>query len=463
MQLNLQAVGTIIQQYFQQQLIEKRARLTKFVQRYSRLNGQTFLQASVFGFIEDPQANLDDLAQACGDLGIAISPQGFDQRINEQAVEFLKEMLREAMATFKNKIAVPLPLLHQFTAINLVDSTVLSLPDNMVNEYPGCGGDGPAASLKIQLNFEFLYGNLEQLVVQPGKEPDQKYRAYLDWIQPGSLNINDLGYFALDSLKQIDQVQQAYYISRFSFGTGLQSADGVPLDLQQLLANSPRRPFELTVRLGARPQHQFPARLICLPLKQEVADQRRQKARDKARRRGKPISKAYLAFLGWAIFITNVPAAMLSWEQVALLYRVRWQIELVFKLWKSYGGLKHIQPLRRERVLFELHAKMIGLILTQFLIAPLRRLVAPATHQEISPFKVRQIFSRCARDLNRTLHCLPDFLSTLADLVADIERFGFKQKRRHRPTICQVLALVSAVFVFDCSIQLEPDLPPLLA
>jgi hypothetical protein len=462
MQLNLQDVGTIIQSFFHKQMIEKRARLTKFVQRHSRLNGQTFLQASVFGFIEDPQANLDDLAQACGDLGIEISAQGFDQRINEQALEFLKEMLSEAISMFKNKIALPLPILHQFTAINLVDSTVLSLPDNMVNDYPGCGGDGPDASLKIQLNFEFLYGNLEQIVAQPGKEPDQKYRAYLDWIQPGSLNINDLGYFVLDSFKQIDQIQQAYYLSRFSFGTGLQTAEGASLDLQQLLANAPRRPFELAVRLGTRQQHQFPARLICLPLKQEVADQRRQKARDKARRRGKPISKAYLEFLGWAIFITNVPPAMLSWEQVTLLYRVRWQIELVFKLWKSYGGLKHIQPLRQERVLFELYAKMIGLVLTQFLVAPLQRMVDPASNQEISPFKVRQIFSRCARDLNRTLHALPDFLAVLADLVADIERFGFKQKRRNRSTICQVLALVSAVFVFDCSFQLEPDLPPLL-
>lgn len=93
---------------------------------------------------------------------------------------------------------------------------------------------------------------------------------------------------------------------------------------------------------------------------------------------------------------------------------------------------------------------MIGLVLIQFLIAPLHRRVDPASNQEISPFKVCQIFCRCARDLNRTLHSLPDFLAVLADLVADIERFGFKQKRQNRPTICQLLALVSAVFVFDC-------------
>ena len=463
MSLNIQAVGSLIQQFFHKPTIEKIARLTKFVQRYSPLNGQIFLQASVFGFIEDPQANLDDLAQACGDLGVEISVQGFDQRVNGQAVQFLKSMLSEALTTFKNKIALPLSVLHQFTAVNLVDSTVLSLPANMAVEYPGCGGHGPEASLKIQLNFEFLYGNLEQIETQPGKEPDQKYRADLAWIQPGSLNISDLGYFVLDRLKQIDQDRQAYYLCRFLFGTGLLTESGERLDLRHHLAQASRQPFELKLRLGCQPHHQLPCRLICVPVPQEIADRRRQKAKDKARRRGKPISKAYLEFLGWAIFVTNVPATMLSIQQVVLLYRVRWQIELLFKLWKSYGGLKHIQPLRRERVLFELYAKMIGLVLTQFLIAPLRRLVDPASGQELSPFKTRQIFSRYARDLNRTLACLPDFISTLAALIADIKRFAFKQKRPQRPTICQLLAFVSAVFVFDCSIQLEPDFPPLLA
>jgi len=463
MSLNIQEIGTLIQQFFQEAKIEKIARLTKFVQRYSPLTGQKFLQASVFGFIEDPQANLDDLAQACGDVGVKISVQGFDQRINEQAVQFLKRMVSEALTTFKNKIALPITVLQQFTAVNMVDSTVLSLPDNMAVEYPGCGGHGPDASLKIQLNFEFLYGNLAQIEVQPGRHPDQNYRADLAWIQPGSLNIADLGYFVLDRLKQIDQERQAYYLCRFLFGTGLLTESGERLDLSQQLAQAARQPFERQVRLGYQSRHQLSCRLICVPVPQEVADRRRQKAKDKARRRGKPISKAYLEFLGWAIFVTNVPQSMLSIEQVVLLYRVRWQIELLFKLWKSYGGLKHILPLRRERVLFELYAKMIGLILTQFLIAPLRRLVDPASGQELSPFKIRQIFKRYARDLNRTLAYLPDFTSTLAAMIADIQRFAFKQKRPHRPTICQLLTFASAVFVFDCPSLLEPDFPPLLA
>jgi hypothetical protein len=82
----------------------------------------------------------------------------------------------------------------------------------MVAEYPGCGGNGPQASLKIQLNFEFLYGTLgvEQIVLRPGNEPDQKFDDQLDWVQPGSLNLRDLGYFSLDNLSTIAATWQAY-------------------------------------------------------------------------------------------------------------------------------------------------------------------------------------------------------------------------------------------------------------
>jgi len=46
---------------------------------------------------------------------------------------------------------------------------------------------------------------------------------------------------------------------------------------------------------------------------------------------------------------------------------VRWQIELIFKLWKSYCGLREFAHLRRDRILTELYARMIGLVLTHFL------------------------------------------------------------------------------------------------
>jgi len=423
------------------------------------LSGFIFLQASVFGFIDDPEANLDDLAGYCADLGVDLSAQGFDQRINAEAVEFLKEMLGQAMTHFKNTLPLPLPILQQFSAVNLVDSTSLSLPDTMVTEYPGCGGDGPQASLKVQLNFEFLYGNLDQIVLRPGNEPDQAFDDHLDWVQPGSLNLRDLGYFSLDNLRTIAKTRQAYYLSRFLFSTALFTSEGQPLNLAQMLKQQPRQPFDMDVLLGAN--HKLPTRLIAIPLSQEVADRRRQRAKENAQRKGRTPSADYLALLDWLIFVTNVPQTMLSIEQVALLYRVRWQIELVFKLWKSYSGLQRSQTLRRERVLYELYAKMIGLILTQFLLAPWRMPDGPAANHEASMFKIRNILQNFAKELMRSLPVWTDLLAVLTRLNRRIERLGFKQKRTKQPNICHALA--SSLLALDIEFDQALELPALLA
>jgi Transposase DDE domain len=455
----LETMAATLQKFFNKK-VETTARATGFVQRVSRLSGFIFLQASVFGFMDDPQANLDDLAGYCADLGVEISAQGIDQRINATTVEFFKALLSQALEHFKQTLPLPLPMLQQFSAINLVDSTQLSLPDTMVAEYPGCGGNGPSASLKVQLNFEFLSGNLERLVLRPGNEPDQAFAEHLEWVQPGSLNLRDLGYFSLDSLQTIAETKQAYYLSRFLVGTGLLTRSGQPLHLAHLLKHQPRQPFERDVLLGV--DHRLPTRLIAIPLPQEVAERRRQRAKENARRKGRTPSADYLAMLDWLLFVTNVPEPMLSIEQVALLYRVRWQIELVFKLWKSYAGLQRTQACRRERVLFELYAKMIGLVLTQFFLAPWRMPTGTTTNLEVSMFKVRDLLQDFAKDLMRALSVGSELLAVLTRLKRRIERLGFKQKRTKQPNICRALALASSFFVLALEFEQELQLPPLL-
>jgi len=179
---------------------------------------------------------------------------------------------------------------------------------------------------------------------------------------------------------------------------------------------------------------------------QEVADRRRQKAIENGKRKGRTPSQEYLALLDWTIFVTNVPPEMLSVKQVVLLYRVRWQIELVFKLWKSYCGLGRIAGVRRERVLTELYAKMIGIVLTHFLVAPLRMPEGAGANREISPVQVRQILRRFARQLNQVLACLDDLVNVLEETILHIRHFGFKQKRRKNPNVCHALDLVASLF-----------------
>jgi len=442
MKFDRESAGKKIKEFFGD-TVNQIARRTKFVQRESALDGLKFLQAMVFGFIENPRASLNHLAQVCLDLGVKITSQGVDERINQYSVVFLKEMFGYAMETFKNNIPLPLEVLRQFTAVYLLDSSVKALPENMVEEYPGCGGDGPQASLKIQLVFEFLYGNMKQVALRAGREPDQAYRDYLKIIEAGSLTIVDLGYFAVDAFGEIAG-KDAYFLSRYLFGTKLFTPDGEVINLLDTLQSITTNSVDMSVLLGAK-QH-LPCRLVAVRCPQEIADQRRQKAIENAKRKGRTPSKKYLALLDWTIFITNVPSDMLSVKQVLLLYRVRWQIELVFKLWKSYCGLGRIAGMRRERVLTELYAKMIGIVLTHFIIAPLRMPEGAGFNREISPVQVRHILCRFARQLNLALARLDTLVNVLEKTVLHIKCFGFKQKRKKNPNICHALDLVASLF-----------------
>jgi len=68
-----------------------------------------------------------------------------------------------------------------------------------------------------------------------------------------------------------------------------------------------------------------------------VADERRRKLREALQRQGYTVSKARLALAGWTLLVTNAPATLISVAEALVLYRARWQIELLFKLWKQHG------------------------------------------------------------------------------------------------------------------------------
>ena len=107
-----------------------------------------------------------------------------------------------------------------------------------------------------------------------------------------------------------------------------------------------------------------------LPL--AVIQTRRRKAIANARQRGQTLSERHLALLSYALFITNIPADWLAPDQLIQLYRLRWHIELIVKLWKSQAHLDHIPAYRPERILCQFFARLLGLVIFHALIAPWR-------------------------------------------------------------------------------------------
>jgi hypothetical protein len=419
-----------------------------FTQRQSKLDGITFLQTLVLGFLQHPQGSLNQLSQVSRDLGVEISPQGIDERLNQAAIRFLKERLVAALVALRAKHAPLAGVLEGFSEVYFQDSTIQSLSESLQTLFPGSGGDASPAAIKIQLLFAFWSGNIEHLEWEAGRSPDTGYLAHLAHLLPGSLLLQDLGFFNL-SLFQAVVDSSAFFLSRWRPDVQVYLADQPeqPVDLQTFLPNQKVPLAAYSVFLGQTAH--LACRLVCVRLPPAVAAQRRRRLRVDAIRRGRLISKRRLRLCDWNVFVTNVPEDKLSLQQLLACYSLRWQVELIFKLWKSQAGLKRVAEFRPERALGELYAKLIVIAITHFLIAPLRFLLIEQ-QVEISPPKAWQILQDRAKDLTRAIgRDLQSTQAELEELIHRILRFARKNKRKKHLSSYNRLRLANELHIFQ--------------
>ncbi|MBI3910828.1 MAG: IS4 family transposase [Armatimonadetes bacterium] len=337
------------------------ARETQFVKRERKLTGAIFAQALVFGWMADPEATVVDLSQAAAAVGVEISPQGLDQRFTEEAAEFLRQVLEAGVREVIRAEPVPIPILQRFNGVYVQDSSVVTLPEGLVAEWEGCTG----AALKIQVRWDLLEGALVHLELRPGKESDRAAPVQEEPLPKGALRLADLGYFDLDQLKAIDD-QEAYYLSRAWIQCVVYDEQGQRWELGELLRRQQTASVDLPVELGAK--HRLPCRLLAVRVPPEVAAERRRKIRAEAQRRGRTPSQRQLELADWTILFTNVPGEKLSLEEAVVVARVRWQIELLFKLWKSHARIDEWRTENPWRILCELYAKLLGMLLFHWVL-----------------------------------------------------------------------------------------------
>ena len=310
------------------------ARTTRFVQRTSPLSGATFSQTLVFGFLGNPQATLEDLTQTAAALGVEISPQALDQRFTASAAACLEQVLLTAIARVITAEPVTIPLLQRFTAVYVQDSSTIVLPDVFAAQWHGCGGStasSTSAALKLQARLEMCTGRLD-VQLQEGRASDRA--AVLPGLLPaGALRLADLGYWSLGAFAALTQ-HAVFWLSRLQMQTAIYDATGPP-GTPGILETQPTDTIELAVTLGER--QRLASRLLAVRVPQDVADARRRRLRKAARDKGRQVSASRLALAAWTIFVTNVPTERLTLREALVLWRMRWQIELLFKLWKSQG------------------------------------------------------------------------------------------------------------------------------
>ena len=409
---------------------------SRFVQRRSKMDGVQFVQTMVLGCMQKAHMSLSELAQTSIRLGVEISGPGLDQRIDTEAVQMLKQVLRESLERLGGAERLDIQILRRFSKVYLTDSTQMELPAGLAEAFPGSGGDASPAAIKLQVMYEYLSSTFEAIEVGPANQPDQGCRIHLQHSQHGALHLFDLGYFSQRVLAELDRAD-AFFITRMDFHTALFSQDppSLRLELLPFLRNLSGDQLEVPIQLGCKAH--LPVRVLFQRMPAQIVAERRRKAIERTKKKGRTPTEEYLELLEWNSFVTNVPQDWLSFDQVLRLYTLRWQIELVFKLWKSQAGLDALGPWRKERLLVQLYARLIGLSLFFALSAPFRWLV----DRELSLPKAFSSFQAFLPDLIRAIaRGWTSFPAVLDRLISHWKRFDLKTQRRKAPSTFRLLS-----------------------
>ena len=347
---------------------EEAAQSTGCIQRPTgKFTGASLCQTLVFGVLEQPLPHLRSWCQAAAGLGLAVTPQAIDQRLNARTAAMLEQVLARAIQQVVTAEGEALPVLQRFQGVYLQDCTQIAVPPALAGSWPGCGNQsGPTASVKLGVRLEVTHGSLQGPTLVPGRIHDREAVTALPPLPPASLRIADLGFFSLVELAA-HGASGAYYLTRIQAGTTVFTSDGRKQTLLSLLRKQTETVVDLEVELGV--SQRLPCRLLAIRVPAAVVAHRRQRLQDEGERRGQPVPPERLALAAWTILATNVPRELLTVPEALVLARLRWQIELLFKGWKS--GSRQIATWRTEQVdklRCEFFAKLLAAVVEHWLL-----------------------------------------------------------------------------------------------
>jgi len=315
--------------------------------------------------LEDPAVSFGGLCDIFGDLNpqAQMTPQALHQRMNPYAVRSWQAVFQLALRQQLAPICERLPVgaLTPLGRVRLEDRTPCRLHAKLAEALKGSGGSASSSAVKIDLIYAVRHHALLAVPLSDGTAADQgRALAIVPHLQANDLVVRDLGYCSLESLRQID-AHGAWYLSRFSKGvegsleSPAQAGAGVLVDdLQQ--HDPDDAVSDLPVYIG---HERLPCRLLAYRLPDDVVEQRRRKAAEEARKKGRMLTQEYRNGLAFGFSITNVSQQVWSAKVVGTVYRLRWQVAFTCKNWKSLLNIHVLKGTRPERIKCILSGRLI--------------------------------------------------------------------------------------------------------
>lgn len=372
---------------FEGNILNQLARKCRFLQRERKVEPYKLMLSMISALGSGKVESLADLHRSYNFLsggGVAYKPFH-----NQLAKPAFADYMRHAAEYLIGKLvqqSLNAPLkgaFSEFRRIVLQDGSSFAVKDTLAGVYPGRFHAISPAAVELHVSYDVLNEQLEAVTLTEDTAGERPYLPSPEHLA-NTLLLADAGYFSRDYIASLSQARARFIIKADGkinpviAGCHTQSKQRknlVGMKLKSALAYlSKQQPNDLEVQWQTTPGDVFTCRLLVT---------------------WNPVTQSfqYLA--------TNLPRSRYRAALVIEAYRLRWQIELLFKEWKSYANLKGFNTGKAQIV--------EGLIWGSLMAATLKRYLAGCTqalcHVEISTRKVAMCAIHVLVDIVKALTC----------------------------------------------------------
>ncbi|MGC2035415.1 MAG: IS4 family transposase [Thermoplasmata archaeon] len=371
--------------------IERSARETGFVRRERTIRPVAFLWTLVLDLGVELHRHLEELRAGYAErTELPLTYPGFYLRFTPELSKFLKRCLEHALSELAHEPGRELdPKLARFEDLLLKDSSVVRLHASLAKRWPATRSRKVAAGVKVDLLVSVRANGPKTVALVGERTHDAKLLRVGAWVKDRLL-LFDLGYYSHRLFAKIGE-NGGFFVSRWK-----KSAD--PLFVRSLTVHRGRAIDLEGKRLSEVLPH---LERQTLDAEVELAFRRRvyngQRSGDTLRSRLVAVWDE--AGSEYHLYLTNVGLEVLSAEEVARLYAMRWEIELVFKELKSHYALDQFRTTNAQVVEALIWSALLTLVVSRRLHTLVRRRAPEELRPRYTQLRFAVNFRRGARHI----------------------------------------------------------------
>jgi len=424
----------------------KLARESKFLVRKSKITPAMFLDMMFYGIGCDSKSLRLMTFHAQQKHFMGLSKQAIDNRFSKASTSFAKALLKEALSTQVRTMIEP-TVLDLFRTVRIKDSTTFGIDASLSDLFEGYrkgGGRSSKAAVSIQFEYDLKTGNVFDIDLQSAVSSDiTDVISKKDDIKEGDLIIRDLGYYSAKMIQDYIN-KEAFFISKLNPNLAVRnSPEEDKIDFRDLYDQMTARGLsrlDKVVYIGKGKQQ---VRLITELVPESICQQRVRRRNQENKVSGCNTSDEFKARAHFNLYICNIEVADCSSDSILKLYRMRWQIELMFKIWKSIMHIDLIPKMKRERFLTTLYLKLFWVFLNWQLIADLRNHLYKTTNKMLSPFKCFTTIKEMGEQLRNAIFKNKQKLrEILWKIFENLSHGNWVEKRKERCNFVEIFDLI---------------------